>query len=325
MFTPTRLTLARKRRGLTLVRLAQRSGISARSLSAYENGHQQPTVEALAALASTLEFPDAFLQAEDIEEVPVEAISFRARSKRTAAQKDAARSAGRIAIAINDWVETRFRLPEPDVPSLPNLDPETAAQVVRARWGLGHRPISNMVHLLEAHGVRVYALVADCADIDAFSLYWRATPFLFLNLAKSGERGRFDAAHELGHLVMHGEEAAAAGPQAEAAANRFAAAFLMPAADILARSLHEATSERILRAKQVWKVSAMALAHRLHEMQLLSDWAYRTACVDLARRGYRSGEPGGIPRENSQLLSKVFKALRAEHIRQTDIARPNCT
>jgi len=32
--------------------------------------------------------------------------------------------------------------------------------------------------------------------------------------------------------------------------------------------------------------------------------------VNLARRGYKSGEPGGIPRESSQLLAKVFKALR---------------
>ncbi|MFD5913449.1 ImmA/IrrE family metallo-endopeptidase [Streptomyces massasporeus] len=43
---------------------------------------------------------------------------------------------------------------------------------------------------------------------------------------KTAERGRFDAAHELGHLVLHGEEQMPHGPQAAAEAHRFAAASL---------------------------------------------------------------------------------------------------
>jgi hypothetical protein len=47
-------------------------------------------------------------------------------------------------------------------------------------------------------------------------------------------RGRFDAAHELGHLVMHGHERPLPGPEAEREANQFASAFLMPRADVVA-------------------------------------------------------------------------------------------
>jgi transcriptional regulator with XRE-family HTH domain len=202
MLTPSRLTLARKRRGLTLVDLATATEVSVRSLSAYENGRQRPSQDTLRRLAAVLDVPVAFLQASDVDEIPIDAISFRAISKLTAGQRDTARSAGRIALMLAEWIEQRFHLPLPEVPSLPTLDPETAAEVVRARWGLGVAPLGNLVRLLEAHGVRVFSLAADCAAVDAFSFVWRQTPYVLLNTAKSGERGRFDAAHELGHLVQ---------------------------------------------------------------------------------------------------------------------------
>jgi Zn-dependent peptidase ImmA (M78 family)/DNA-binding XRE family transcriptional regulator len=319
--TPSRLALARKRRGLTLVQLATAAGLSARSVSGYENGRQEPTPETLRRLAGALAVPVEFLQADDVDEIPLDAISFRAPSKLTAGQRDTARSAGRIAVLLAEWIEYRFRLPDPDIPSLPTLDPETAAEVVRARWGLGVAPLGNLVRLLEAHGIRVYSLAMDCAAVDAFSFVWRQVPYVLLNTAKSGERGRFDAAHELGHLVLHSEHRIPHGPEAEQEANRFAAAFLMPAASVLAHRLANASIDRILAGKQTWRVAAMALTHRLHELGLLSDWGYRTACIDLSRRGYRTGEPGGIPRETSPMLHTVFQLLRSEGITPVDVAR----
>jgi len=321
VITPSRLTLARKRRGLTLVRLAEAAGVSTRSLSAYENGQQQPAPQTARALARALGVPAAFLAAPEIEEIPAGSASFRALSKMTAAQRDAACSAGRMALLISDWIEERFVLPAADVPSLPGEDPETAAEVVRARWGLGQAPVSNVIHLLESRGVRVFSLAGECAAVDAFSLYWHGTPFVFLNTMKSGERGRFDGAHELGHLVLHTDHRQPHGPDAEQEANRFAAAFLMPAASVAAARLAGATVDQILAAKRAWDVSAMALTHRLHELGLLTDWGYRTACVSLARLGYRRAEPGGIPRETSQLLSKVFRALRDDGVPPRRIAR----
>jgi Zn-dependent peptidase ImmA (M78 family)/DNA-binding XRE family transcriptional regulator len=324
MLTPSRLSLARKRRGLTLVHLATATEVSVRSLSAYENGGQRPSQDTLRRLAAVLDVPVEFLQAGDVDEIPIDAISFRAISKLTAGQRDTARSAGRIALMLAEWIEQRFHLPGPEVPSLPTLDPDTAAEVVRARWGLGVAPLGNLVRLLEAHGVRVFSLAADCAAVDAFSFVWRQTPYVLLNTAKSGERGRFDAAHELGHLVLHSEHRVPHGPDAEQEANRFAAAFLMPRASVLAHGLANATIDRVLAAKQTWRVAAMALTHRLHELGLLTDWGYRTACVDLSRRGYRTSEPGGIPRETSQLLDRVFQSLRGDGISPAAIARDLC-
>ncbi|MCW6004613.1 XRE family transcriptional regulator [Micromonospora sp. CPCC 205371] len=318
--TSSRLIIARKRRGLSLVKLSETTGISVRSLSAYEHGKQQPGTDTITALARALGFPLRFFFAADVDEIPVEAISFRALSKTPAWQRDAARSAGRIALLLNDWIEERFRLPDPDVPHLPNTDPETAAEMVRARWGLGNAPIPNMIHLLEAHGVRVYSLAADCVDVDAFSTHRGGCPLVLLNVGKSAERIRFDSAHELGHLVLHSEHREPHGPDAEQEANRFAAGFLMPRDDVLAQHLHGATTDRILARKTRWRVAAMALAHRLRELDLLTEWGYRTVCINLSRQGYRSSEPNGITPETSQVLAKVFKALRAEGTTPADIA-----
>lgn len=312
MFTPSRLAIARKRRGLTLSRLADLTGLSTRSISLYENGHQEPSDDTLLRLAAVLGVSPAFLGAPDLDEIPAEAASFRALSKMTARQRDRALSAGRVALLIDDWIEDRFELPATDVPSLTGHDPEPAAEIVRARWGLGERPVSNVIHLLEARGVRIYSLTAENNELDAFSLYWHRQAFIFLNTSKSGERGRFDAAHELGHLVLHGEYQVLDRPSAEVEANRFAAAFLMPRASVLAHGLRDATAGKILVAKRTWKVAAMALTHRLHELDLLTEWGYRTACVHLSRLGYRSSEPNGIPRESSQLLAKVLRSVRDE-------------
>lgn len=311
-FNPTRLKLARKRQGLTITALSARTGLSTKSLSSYENGHSAPSNESVAVLASALCVAASFLTDADLDEVPEGAVSFRALSKMTARQRDRGLAAGRIAILINEWIESRFALPRPDLPTLTGRPAEAAAQELRARWGLGDRPIKNVVHLLEARGVRVYSLTHDNHNLDAFCTAWRGQPFVFLNTSKSGERGRFDAAHELGHLVLHGEHVPPEGPTAEAEANRFAAAFLMPASGVYAQRLRNARAGDIIAAKSRWGVAAMALAHRSNELGLMTEWAYRTACVDLSRLGYRSQEPGGIARESSQLLRKVLQDLHSE-------------
>ncbi|MGY3515255.1 helix-turn-helix domain-containing protein [Micromonospora sp. PTRAS2] len=314
MLTPSRLVVARRRRRMTLANLAAVSGVSARSITAFENGHKQPSPDTLGSLSEALDFPVDFFSQPAIDEIPLPAVSFRALSKMTALDRDAALAAGQISMIINAWIEANFRLPEMRVPSLAGVDPEHAANRVRGLWGLGEQPIANMVHLLEANGVRVFSLASDCISVDAFSLFCRGTPFVFLNTTKSGERGRFDAAHELGHLLLHGGDRTAYGPDAEDEANRFASALLMPRSSILSQLPLGATPDQILVAKRRWKVSAFALAYRLHELGLLSDWKYKVAAQRLSQLGYRKNETGGISRETSQLLAKVFAALRQENL-----------
>jgi len=322
VFTPSRLTLARERRGFNKKQVAERIGVSTRAMTSFESGETTPAPLTVARLADVLKFPPSFFEAQDLEEIPDEAASFRSLSKMSAADRHSALAAGRLALALHDWMSTRFRLPEPSVPKLgPGIDPETAAQIVRAEWKLGEKPISNVVHLLEIHGVRVFSLAQECHEVDAFSLWRSAQPFVFLNTQKSGEHSRFDAAHELGHLVLHWHHDLPQGKEAEKEANRFAAAFLMPAASLLSSVPRLPNLQDLIRGKRRWKVSVAAYTHRLHELKRLTDWQYRTLFVDISQRGYRTDEPNAIQRETSQILNKVFAALRREGVGKVDIAR----
>ena len=311
-FNRQRLTLARKRLGWTSAALARESGLSTRTLSNYENGHAVPSDEALAALSSVLRVTRDFFFMPEPEEVPVKAVSFRALSKMTAKQRESALAVGSQIVEFDTWLSAQFRFPQPNVPTLPGYVPEVAAATVRARWGLGERPIQNMVHLLEANGVRVYSLPSHLSELDAFSFYREEDPFVLMSTRKSAERSRFDAAHELGHLVLHCEHESPRGPEAEGEANQFAAAFLMPRASVQAAGLVNATVPMILRAKLNWGVAAMALTHRLKELDMLTEWGYRDLCVQLSRQGFRRSEPGGIPREQSERLRQALALLRQE-------------
>jgi Zn-dependent peptidase ImmA (M78 family) len=261
-----------------------------------------------------LAFPVDFFAGSDVEGFPLGAVSFRALSKMTASTRDTALAAGRTALLVEEWIRARYQLPAADVPTLGLQPPEQAAEVLRHRWDLGETPISNMTHLLESKGVRIFSLPSECATVDAYSLRWHGTPVVLLTIGKSAERRRFDLAHELGHLILHAEREHFHGPQAEDEANRFAGAFLMPRRGLLARPLRAATLDTILTERHRWKVAAMALTYRLKELGFLTEWEYRNHCITLNRRGYRSSEPGGGAHETSLLLTKVLHSLRHKGI-----------
>ncbi|ROP37506.1 helix-turn-helix domain-containing protein [Saccharothrix texasensis] len=304
MLTPSRLVLARTRRGLTAVELARKAGTSPASIGDYEHGRRQPRPATTARLTEALGFPPGFLEADDVPDVEV--AFTRPAAKR---QRDAAVGAARLAIGFDGWLTRAFTLPEPDVPTWEHPDPETAAEVLRARWGIPHRPAPNLVHLLEAHGVRVFSLPPDCAAVGPFSCRHAGTPYVFLDPTASPGQARVDAARELGRLTL--------GPLTGAAeAQTFATAFLLPRAGVLAAVSRGPLTEQVVAHSATWHVDPVDLAHRLRELGLLTRPQHATVCAQLARRA-----AGMAHRETSQLLTKVFRALRAQGTTPHGVAR----
>ena len=320
-FQSARLDLARRRRGLTKTKLAELLGVGTRALSFYLSGDREPGADAIDRMGSVLDFPPAFFLGPEMDEPPLDGVSFRSLSSMTARQRDQAVGSAAIALQLDDWIAERFDLPQPDVPRLRRESPESASEAIREAWGLGQRRAPNMIHLLEKHGVRVFSLAEDNTAVDAFS-FWRGdTPYVFLNTTKTAQHSRMDAAHELGHLVLH----AWGGPSgrgAEEEAKAFGSAFLLPRGSVIAGAPRSANVQQIIRAKHHWNVSAMALAYRMSKLGLLSEWQARTVFSQLGQLGYRKGEPDTErqPRETSQVLAKVFGALRAEGMSRSSIA-----
>lgn len=319
---PTRLDLARRRRGTTKTALAAALSVTPRMLNQYENGGTVASPATVERMAEILGFPIEFLTGQDVEEPDPEGVSFRSLKSMTAAQRHQAIGSASLAVILDDWITDHFERPSPDVPRYDSttVDPELAAAGVRQSWGLGERRITNVVHLLERHGVRVFSLVEDCRAVDAFSFWRRGRPYVFVNTMKTAEHARMDCAHELGHLVMH-RHGGPRGRAAEEQAQAFAAAFMMPARDVKATVRRGATVREILAAKRRWGVSAMALTHSLSRLELLTEWETRRAYIQLTKLGYRTGEPDGQRRETSQVLDKVFAAVREEGKTRTTVSR----
>lgn len=324
MFNSLRLKIARERRGLTKKALAELTGTTTRTLSTYENSGQLDAIDSkiVESIAHNLGYPIEFFYSDNPSQVVKEGVSFRAMSKLSASKRDAALSAGTLALEFNHWLEGRFNLRTPNVLDCSNenfSDPESAAQLLREYWNLGELSISNMVHLLESHGVRVFSLSENCLEVDAFSFWLDEKPFVFLNTKKSPERSRFDAAHELGHLVLH-KHSSNNGRQAEEQADQFASAFLMPKGSVLAKVPAYPSLAELLKLKRHWKVSLAALIRRTFDLKISSEWHYRQLNIELSKVYGRKSEPEGLEvRETSLVLQKIFNKLRENKVSRTKV------
>jgi Zn-dependent peptidase ImmA (M78 family)/DNA-binding XRE family transcriptional regulator len=319
MFTPKRLSLARKRRGLTKKRLAQALGVTPHTVLRYESGDISPPDEAIAKMAAVLSFPIQFFHSDEVDEPEADAASFRSLTAISAGERDAALAAGSLAFTLSDWIEQRFDLPDVSMIDLAGEEPDVAARSLRESWSLGERPIGNIVHLLEAKGVRVFSLAENTRNVDAFSMWRGNRPFVFLNMMKTAEHSRHDAAHELGHLVLH-RLGGPKGRKAEDQANQFASSFLIPEADLTATIPRIHTINQVVQFKKRWGVSVMSLIHRLNRVGILSPWQYRMFCIQATELGYRTAEPFGIAREQSVVWQKVLTALWRERVTKKEIA-----
>lgn len=315
--------MARSLRGFTASALAKTADVTPEWLSKVERNRTTPSDELIGKLAKILDFPVDFFSREPAPLPSTDAFHFRASSKLALKDETAARSLASLASELSEWMDRTYALPTPGIPEIQDLvgaeinaGSEVAAEALRNFWGLGTAPISNMVTLLESKGARIFSVSGSYQAIDAFSFRHDGNAIIFLNPTKSAERLRFDLAHELGHLLLHGGSLYEEDSKLrERQANDFASAFLMPRAGLLGSLRGNVSLDELPRLRDTWKVSAMATTVRLHQLSVFSDWTYRLMCQELAKRGFRRGEPGStlIP-ESSSLWAQVLSDLRAQNL-----------
>lgn len=320
-FDPRRLTLARWAAELTKRELAERSAISPASITQYESGKTVPPAAMIARLAMACGVSASYLHhAADRRRPDMSARSFF-RSLRSTAQRDRDRAdaLAEHVFDVVDWLDRKVCLPAVDVPHLGPSgngrgEIEEIAAEVRRLWTMETGPVPHVVRLLESHGVVVARLLSGGRSLDAFSRWFSDRPLIVLWADKGDKaRSRFDAAHELGHLVMH-TDADPLSHEQERQANMFASAFLMPAADVrrhlIARAPVRADWPEVMRRRAHWGVSAKALLYRSREMGVLNETAFRRAMQTYARQDIRSrdGSELGNP-EQPLLLQRAVEAL----------------
>lgn len=322
---PRRLTLGRWAAGLSKRQLAERMGVSPASVTQYEAGNTQPSPVAIRQAALALGVPIEYLYLQPGRRIPrLETRSyFRSLRATRQRQRDQADAAAEHLYDLVDFLDRRLRLPAVDIPSHP-LDAEQVSRKavelvslrVREDWALPVGPVSHVVRLLETKGVVVARLKDIPPEVDAFSRWLDMRPIVLLSAAKQDKgRSRFDAAHELGHLVMHPEPEAGDRIR-ERQAHAFAASFLMPASEVeldLPRRLTRPEHwEELFAARHRWGVSAAALLYRARELTVISEAVFRRAMTHLSKQGLRrhDGDALGAP-EQPLLIQEALRSLQA--------------
>lgn len=323
---PERIRCARETAGLSKVQLAELLKVTPRTIANYEEDGA-PVFQAN-ILADVLDVMPSFFTvlpgSPAIEDLSEEQVWFRSLRKSTVRQRKSAIGHGRNALLFFHWIEGHFHLPQCDLPVEDEIRwrPSEAAAALRGDWAYGENPLPDMMGLAEAHGIRLFSLPSVGKEVDSFSFVFDGKAYISVDTAKTPERQRFDIAHEIGHLMLHSGLLSenAVGRDVESEAHEFAANLLMPARRVLAVIPSHATVFQIIEGKRYFKVSAMAMARRAHELSRLSDWEYRCVCSELTARGYRSDEPTGIPAERSKVFPFITRTNREKGVSTTTVS-----
>ena len=292
LFDPARLTIAREWRGLTKKELAARVEKTPSAISQFESEDHRlrPDAQTVRRLSLALRLPIPFFATSSgLRLIPLDAGHFR--SLRSASQRDRRRllAVGALLCDVVGFLEQHVEWPQDAVSGAVDsagsiVDVEELRQGSPRRMGNEAGPIPNMTQLLESVGVLVIPIDQDSRQVDAFSLWQKGRPCVFLGTDKgSTSRTQFDGAHELGHLIRHAD--VAAGERAvEREADAFASAFLLPRESFLPVCPRRLSWNHFVELKRRWRVSLAALIRRARDLGCLSDASYRRANILLRGR-----------------------------------------
>lgn len=304
---PSRLVEARVAKRLNMSELARLIGVSPQVVSMYELGNRQPDGKILSRIAHELNQPIRYFTTErfDLGDINKPAFfrSFKSKTKKTNRMCEVWRM---WLNEIVGYLEGYVDFPSVSIPHLgtdwtrknyPNEYIEEIAELCRRIWGLGDGPIANLVTLIESNGFIVTRAEFGVDNVDAFSYWNKSRPVIFLGSDKgSCARSRFDAAHELGHIILHSSvtieelENRKRLQAIEKEADRFAGAFLLPFRSF-PEEVYSSRISHFIELKRRWNVSMAAMIYRCGDLGILSEEQVLNLRKQISARKMRKVEP----------------------------------
>lgn len=189
------------------------------------------------------------------------------------------------------------------------LEPREAAR--RVRQDLGFTPFEPLPYLIlavERLGVRVLGIPSSADTVDAFSAWSGDIPTIALMAGSAGDRRRWTAAHELGHLILH--DARQQGRDVEAQADVFASELLTPHDGLRLQLPAKPTLNTLVMLKTQWGVSVKSLVKRARELGVIDDDRATSLYRQISARGWNRSEAGFVPLEKPRALRLMAEIAR---------------
>ncbi|MDK2919606.1 MAG: hypothetical protein PWQ37_2339 [Candidatus Petromonas sp.] len=303
-FNSKRLRNARLYRAKTISDLAEDVGVSKQAISQYENGRATPSFETLLKIVNSLRFPKEYFYEGDKLEIKVRNTYFR--SLLTTNKKDRIAQVAKIKLlsSLYHFLSMYVEFPKLNLPNL-NFEGksiEDIAMEIREYWGLGEQPISNVIRVLEKNGIIITSFDTESDFIDAFSqkqeINKKEYYFIVLgNDKKSAVRRQFDAAHELGHILLHDwaldieQISREEFRQIEKEANLFAAEFLLPKKSFIKDLIYPTELDFYIELKKKWKVSISSMIVRSYQLKVINYNQYQYMMRKISKNGWKRKEP----------------------------------
>ncbi|MEK6677653.1 MAG: XRE family transcriptional regulator [Planctomycetota bacterium] len=276
-----RLKHARRKAGITLREIEERTGIGQSSLSEYEAGKRAPRLVQLQALAEVYRRSISFFLAEG-EPAP-EVVLWRKRPD-DAVAADIEGKFLRLCEQYHNlevWCVERRPCELPVVSGISAdfnyREAEKLAYEVRAKLKLGDRPGQSLLPVLEeVCGVKLFHLSFEPSGTAASTVSGTFGSAVLLNANNVRWRRNFDLAHELFHLLtwsvfrtQDNSDGIVASEQEEKLATCFASNLLMPA-DVTRLAVNDAVKDDkigfddLFAIARQFDVSVEALLWRIH-------------------------------------------------------------
>ncbi len=307
--------------------------LSKAALSKFERNQCNPTVSVLMNLASVLNVSASYFVQEP--QVDVTWVAFRKTTRLTTAQEERIQAFAKDRAEKQAWLQMKL-YPDEDtyfprpISVQTERDAERAAEYLRQQWNLGEDSIESVAQIFEDHGGVLIFWETDQGEFDGLSGWVNETiPIAVVNNGVSIERRRFNLAYELGHMIMLCDSLSE--DEQEKLAQRFAAAFLVPAKV----AIHELGAKRkrieleeLALLKKKYGLSMKAWIKRSYELNIIDDTLCNNLLKLLKERGDSKQEPVEyVSKEEPMRMKQMVLRALAEGVISEETALklyPNC-
>lgn len=332
-FVGARLTEARVARGLYKKSLGDMIGVSGAQIGHYEDGQDKPQLEKLTVLSEKLNFSIEFFS-RDVWAEKLAPIFWRSQASESKSAREMTAQRATWICEVFAFLDGEVNFPRLQLPAfdLPNdfrlitgEDVERIATELRNQWSLRpDRPIPDIILALENAGIPVIQLEIPSEKQDGFCFWSKLLNRFFVGInisGISGARVRYDAAHELGHAILHSKVTPeefrdpVKNKILEQQAHRFAGAFLFPRAAFI-DEVRDLTLDYFSSLKRKWGISVAAMIYRAWTLELIDDDQRTSLYLNMTRRGWRGAlrepfdtAPNEIPLERPRMLRRAVETI----------------